>query len=148
MASRRRTITEYIIEQLKLINGGTSSFDSSYAYLTKLYNNVFRGLRFIDEINDFPSVYIQAGEEERFYQTNEFTLANLRLTLYIYVKAEDSEDKLENLIQDIEHVVYSLAPNPNLEIADVIIETMSTDEGLMRPFGIGEAIISISYQIE
>lgn len=146
--SRRRVITNNVVTQLKLINGQVSTLNSNYTYLTNIFNNVFRGLKFIDEVNDYPSLYLQAAEETRFYETQGFTFAELSITLYAYVKSENPQEALENLIQDIEHIIYNFPDSPELNIADIIMESIITDEGLMDPFGIGEITISISYQIE
>ena len=148
MANRRKEITDFVIANLKKINGGLSSFNSNYTYDTNLFSNVFRGLKFIDEINDYPAVYMQAGEEERFYETEGFTTASLDILMYLYVKEEDSQHRIEDLMQDIEHVVYNLPDNSTLGVADIVIDSMLSDEGLMAPFGIGELKISVFYQIE
>jgi hypothetical protein len=148
MASRRKEITDFIIANLKKINSGLSSFNSNYTYLTNLSSNVFRGLKFIDEINDFPAIYMQAGEEERFYETEGFTTASLDILMYLYIKDENSQHRIEDLSQDVEHVIYNLPDNPELGIADIVIDSMLSDEGLMAPFAIGELKISVFYQIE
>ena len=64
-------------------------------------------------------------------------------TLHLVLKVQ-----VVNLFQDIEHVIYHFPESTDLNIVDIIIETMITDEGLMDPFGIGEMVVSISYQIE
>jgi hypothetical protein len=67
--SRRREIVNYLITQLKTINGSTSQY--GYQFKTNLSQNVFKGLKYIDQINDFPAIYIQAGEE--LYRYNSKT---------------------------------------------------------------------------
>ena len=57
MATSRRTeIIDLLVIELKKIDGGTSTFNSNYTYNTNLFNNVERKLKFLDEINDFPSL--------------------------------------------------------------------------------------------
>ena len=99
--SRRREITNYIKNQLSLINGQVSTFDPTFTYENNLFGNVFRRLKFIDEINDFPAVYLQAGTENRIYQSYELVEANLDIVLRIYVKSTNSEEQLESITQDI-----------------------------------------------
>jgi len=48
--SRRRDIVAEIVTQLKKINGGISTFDATYTYTSNVNNNVFRRIKFIDEI--------------------------------------------------------------------------------------------------
>jgi hypothetical protein len=40
--SRRKEITEFLVNELKNINGGSSTYDSNYTYSTNIANNVFR----------------------------------------------------------------------------------------------------------
>jgi len=143
--SIRKEITTRIITELKLINGQVSSFDSSYTYNSNLFGNVDRGFKFFDSINDFPSVYIVAGRETRTYNSQEFTEAGLPITLRIYHKSSDVQNELQNVIDDIEHVIYNLTDSPILGIEDITIDAISTDEGLLEPYGFGEIILSVQY---
>jgi len=148
MASRRREITELIILNLKEIDGLTSGFDAAYTYNINLFNNVDRGLKFLDEINDFPFVFVQAGEEIRNYQTEGNTSATLDIVIRCWIHAENAVSVSENLIQDIEHVIYSIPSNTNLEILDIIINNISTDEGILEPWGLAEIFVTVFYEIE
>ena len=60
--SRRKEIADIVVAQLKLINGDESTFDSSYTYNTNLFNNAFRGLKFLDEVNKYSYMWKDAGE--------------------------------------------------------------------------------------
>ena len=106
--SRRRDIVNFLVTELKKINGDSSTFDDSYTYNFDLANNVFRQLKFIDEVNDFPALYLSAGAETRDYQTQGFTLANLPIVIRCYIKQEDALNHLENLAEDVEHVIYGI----------------------------------------
>ena len=50
--SRRTDIVDFLVTQLKEIDKAQSSFDSSYTYNTNLFTNVFRKIKFIDEVNE------------------------------------------------------------------------------------------------
>ena len=52
------------------------------------------------------------------------------------------------LVQDIEHVIYSLGDNPEMGILDITIDNISTDEGLTTPYGIAEVELTIVYRID
>jgi len=149
MASRRKEIIEFITTQLKEIDGQTSGFDASYTYVNNLFNNVYRKLKFLDEVNDFPALYISAGTEIRDFNSKNLTLATLDATIRAYVFGEDnSQDLSDSLVQDIEHVIYSLGDNPDKGILDITIDNISTDEGLATPYGIAEVELTIVYRLD
>lgn len=145
--SRRREIANELVIQLKKINGGVSTFNGSYTYNINLNSNVFRRIKFIDEVNDFPSVYLQAAEEIRIYQSHEFVEAELSVVIRSYVNTETAPQDLENLALDIEHILYNLPTTTSLGILDITIDSISNDEGLMIPWGIGEIFITVQYEL-
>jgi len=149
MASRRKEIIEFIVTQLKEIDGAVSGFDASYTYNTNVFNNVFRKLKFLDEVNDFPSIYVSAGTENRDFNSQNLTTATLDVTIRIYIYGEDdAQSQVDNLLQDVEHVIYSLGDNSNRGILDITISNISTDEGLVTPYGLGEIELEIFYTLQ
>ena len=77
------------------------------------------------------------------------TLATLDATIRAYVFGEDnSQDLSDSLVQDIEHVIYSLGDNPDKGILDITIDNISTDEGLATPYGIAEVELTIVYRLD
>jgi len=148
MASRRKEIVEYIVLELKNINGGTSTYNPAYTYNNNLFNNVYRKLRFLDEVNDFPAVYISAGTELRNFNSKDLTVAQLDVTIRAYVYGEDNSQSLaDDLVQDIEHVIYSLEDRPDIGIQDITIDNISTDEGLAHPYGLAEIELTTVYRL-
>jgi hypothetical protein len=148
--SQRRKIVNYIIDNLKLIDGTISSLDTNYRFSTDLHTNVYRGFKGIDEINDFPCAYVVAGNETRNYNTDNLTLSNLPIIIRVFTYTEEEElvnNYIGNLIQDVEHVIYNLPSNLDLEIQDIIIQTINSDEGLLAPYGIVEVQIQASYEV-
>jgi hypothetical protein len=149
MASRRKEIVEFIVTQLKEIDGESSDFNPSYTYVNNLFNNVFRKLKFLDEVNDFPSIYVSAGTEIRDFNSKSLTVGVLDVTIRAYVFGEDNSQSLsDSLVQDIEHVIYSLGDNPDKGILDITIDNISTDEGLATPYGLAEVELTIVYRID
>lgn len=147
MSNQRRNIINHILNNLKLINESISSLNSSYTFQNNIYGNVFRKVKFLDEVNDFPSIYFQVGEEVRVYNTLGNTTGIITLTLRIYVTEEDSSKGLDSLIQDIEHVIYNM--NTGIyDIRDITINSVDTDEGLVKPYGIGEIELIIEYELD
>jgi len=145
--SRRKEITEFLVNELKNINGGSSTYDSNYTYSTNIANNVFRRLKFLDEINDFPTICVNAGSEARTYDTSGLITGDLTLNIRAYVKAENPITTAENLADDIEHIVYHLGDKSDIGMLNMIIQSVSTDEGLVAPFGILEIDILARYQL-
>ena len=147
MATSRRTeIIDLLVTELKKIDGGTSTFNSNYTYNTNLFNNVERKLRFLDEINDFPSLYIAGGTEIREFNSENLTTATLDATIRAYVFSEDnSQSDIDNLVQDIEHVIYNIGDNSSKGIQQFNIANISADEGLLTPYGLSEIEITIQY---
>ena len=147
--SRRTEIIDFLVTRLKEIDGEASPFDSSYTFNTNLFNNVFRKLKFLDEVNDFPSLYIAAGTEFRDFNSKSLTVASLDVTIRAYVYGEDNSQSLaDDLVQDIEHVIYSIGDNSDKGILDITIESISTDEGLAIPYGLAEAQLTVVYRLE
>ena len=144
--SRRRDIANFLVGELKKINGAVSTFDSSYTYQVNLFDNVFRRLKFLDEINDFPSVYLQAGTENRIYDSKGLTTSTLDFMLRVYVHTETAVEELESTMQDIEFVIYNM-DTEKYGMMDVQVATMSTDEGLLDPYGIGEVGVTVQYDV-
>ena len=147
--NRRTEIVSFLVDELKQINGEQSPYDSSYTFENNLFNNVFRKLKFIDEVNDFPSLYLSAGTEIRDFQSENLTVATLDVIIRAYVYGEDNSQIIsDSLVQDVEHIIYNIGDNPEKGILDITIESISTDEGLAAPYGIAEIELSIVYRLE
>ena len=144
--SRRSDIINLLVTELMKIDGGTSDFDSSYTFNTNLSNNVERKIKFLDEVNDFPSLYLAAGTEIRDFNSQNLTTATLDATIRAYVFSDDeSQDKMDDLIQDIEHVIYRIEDNSDKGIQEISISNISVDEGLFTPYGLSEIEVTIDY---
>ena len=149
MASRRKEIVDFIVTQLKNIDGQTSTYKASYTYNHNLFENVYRKLKFLDEVNDFPALYVSAGTEFRNFNSKSLTVATLDVTIRAYVYGEDdSQSQADDLVQDVEHVIYSLEDSPDKGILDITIDNISTDEGLAIPYGLAEIELTIVYRLD
>jgi len=104
-------------------------------------------VKFLDEINDFPTICVNAGTESRIYDTAGLTTGELNIAIRAYVRAENPITTAESRADDIEHIVYNLGDRSNIGILDMIIEGVSTDEGLVAPFGILEIDVTTRYQL-
>jgi|TARA_R110000764_G_scaffold34786_2_gene77674 hypothetical protein len=143
--TRRLGIVQAIVSKLKDING-------SGAYLTDLNENVSPRLKFWDEVEEFPTVHLNAGSETREYQAGGYKDRFLSITLRCYVQAEDAVEALDELMEDVETV---LEENSRLEYFDrtntgqftqqITIVSIETDEGVLEPMGVGEMLIEVRY---
>lgn len=143
--SRRTSIVKALAEKLKVIDGTGS-------YKSNLYGNSFSKLKFWDEVQDFPSVYMSPGMESREYQLSGFTWGFLGISIKAYCKGEDSQQLLEDLLEDLEAVidanrviVYDEALG--YETTEILITSITTDEGLLAPYAVGEVNLQVRYAI-
>ena len=150
MASQYRTarkkISDALVEQIKEIDG-------NYPYNSNVFNNVHSGMVFLDQIQEYPKVCVVAGDETREYQPNEFKWRFLSLDIRVYVEdQEDPQEVLALLMEDIERVIdsndvltYDNTVSPNLTTTSLTLVSMSTDEGVLTPLGIGELTLTCRY---
>jgi hypothetical protein len=145
--SNRRLITDSIVAALKRIDGTSSPYIASYEFKTDIHENAYRGLKFIDEINDFPSIYVTSGLEQRIYQTKLLTEGIVTTTLRGYVYGEDAQKQINDLVQDIEHVIYNMTFDSYIQVQDVTVQEILTDSGLLEPYGMAEIFLNIRFEI-
>jgi hypothetical protein len=143
--SRRTSIVKAIAEKLKVINGRAP-------YSTNLFNNSYAKLKFWDEVNDFPCVYITPGSEQRQYLPSQFTWGFLGICIKVYCKGDDAQEQLELLLADIEQVIDSnrqlvYDSTNNYETTEILIQEITTDEGLLFPYAIGEINLQVRYEL-
>ena len=150
MASQYRTarkkISDALVEQIKEIDG-------NYPYNSNVFNNVHSGMVFLDQIQEYPKVCVVAGDETREYQPNEFKWRFLSLDIRVYVEdQEDPKEVLALLMEDIDRVLdsndvltYDDTVSPNLTTTSLTLLSLSTDEGVLEPLGIGELTITCRY---
>ena len=144
--SRRTSIVKSLANKLKIIDG------SSDVYKTNIFGNAYPYLEFWDTCNDFPSIYVVAGSEMREYMPGDFTWGFLNLTLKVYCKGEDSQQLLEDLLEDVEKVVHDnrvlVYDEANgYETTDILVTSIVTDEGLLAPYSIGEISLQVRYAL-
>jgi len=144
--SRRVSIVKALAEVFKTIDGTSP-------YTINLFNNSYPKLKFWDEIQDFPAVYIHPTGETRDYQLAGFAWGMLGVCIKVYVKSEDeSQEQLEALLTDLEtcidlnrQLIYD--STNQYGTTEILIDSITTDEGLLTPYAVGEIILQVRYQI-
>ena len=144
-STRRLGVIQALVEKLKEIDGNGD-------FNTDVYGNVSPRLKFWDEVNEFPSIHLNAGSETRTYQSAGYKDRFLAVTVRVYVQAEDSVEALEELLEDIETVIET---NSRLSYTDrrgdeqftqqITIISIDTDEGVLEPLGVGEILLEVRY---
>lgn len=139
----------------KIINKLVDTFKEEMCgvdpYITDLRGRAYNKLKFWDEIDDFPSAFISAGQETREYLPGNFKWGHLMASIRIYVNDEYPEERLEEIFEDIERIIDgygNLEYDTNKFIEDMQIMSINTDEGLLTPIGVGEVTIKIMYDLE
>ena len=145
--SNRRLITDELLLCLQKIDGGPSPYSAGYDFKSDIHTNAYKGFKFIDEVNDFPSVYVTSGLEQRVYNTNKLTESIVTTTLRCYVYGQDPQTQLSNIIEDIEHVVYNAKFDTQIQVQDITIKEILTDSGLLEPYGMAEIFLNIRFEI-
>jgi len=144
--SKRTSILKALAETFKTIDG--------YApYTVNLQGNSFAKLKFWDEVQDFPSVYLTPSTETREYHPSGFEWGFLRICVKVYCKSEDeAQEQLEQLLSDLEicidrnrRLVYDTINN--YETTEILIDSITTDEGLLAPYAVGEIYLQVRYQV-
>lgn len=143
--SRRTSIVKALATKLQDINGESP-------YKSNIYNNAYPYLKFWDEVQDFPCVYITPGTEMREYLPSDFTWGFLGVTVKVYCKGDDCQQELENLLEDVERVIDNnrmlvYDQEQALETTEILITSITTDEGLLAPYAVGEINLQVRYAL-
>jgi len=143
--TRRQTIVSSLVEKLKLINGTGS-------YVSNLNQNVFTFLKFYSDIADFPAVCVVPSSESREYQAGGYKDRYLNIRIMIFINEENALNKCEAIIEDIETVIednarlaYTDRQGTAQRTIDITIGSISTDEGTLEPFSVGEVGLVVHY---
>ena len=144
MTNKRTQIVEEIVRLLKLNLNGVSPFVSN------VFDNVKSKQIFWDEINDYPSICVYPGTEIREYLPGDFKWSFLTVNIRIYVKDEEAHERLEEIFDDVETVIddnnYLTVSGNNLS-EDIRLLSISDDEGLLNPLGVGEITLEVRYVV-
>lgn len=144
--TKRRSILTALANKLKIITlaGG---------YKSDVCENAYPNLKFWDEVEEFPAIYLSAGPEYRQYQGGGYKDRFLTVAVKAYVRhEEESIEALEKLLEDIETVVdnngrleYLDSSGSTHTTQDITILSIDTDEGLLAPLGVGEIQLQVRY---
>lgn len=143
--TKRTSIIKALTEKLNTIDGQTP-------YKTNLSNNAYAKLKFWDEIQDFPAIYLTPGSEIREYLPSNFAWGFLGISLKVYCRGEEAQQQLEELLEDVEtcvdaNRVLAYDTITGHETTEILIQSITTDEGLLAPYAVGEINLQVRYAI-
>lgn len=144
--TKRKKVVDAIVNKLKGIDG-------NHPFNSNVFDNVDGHLKFLDEIEQYPKLCVVAGDEFREYLPDQFKWRLLDITIRVYIKDEnDTQETLALLLEDIENIiddndslVYDDTVSPSLSTTSLTIGSISTDEGVIAPLGIGEMTLRVRY---
>ena len=105
----------------------------------------FRGLKFLDEINDFPTFYIYAKEESRTHIGGAVRYASISVDVRGYLFTDTLADT-ELYVRQLETGVQNFSEQEPL-IDEARTLSVKTDEGIMKPYSICDLKLQIIYPI-
>lgn len=106
-----------------------------------------RGLRFLHEINTFPSFYVHPRNESRKHDGDGSKLAILQLDVRGYGWNDDLS-YIENLVRSIERSIQTFKRAHPVLVQEARVTTLRTDEGAMAPYCICDLTLEILYTVE
>lgn len=116
-----------------------------------VYKNVSPVIIFWDEISDYPWIGVSLGNELRDYDTGGIKWGYLSLTIRVYIEEEEHGDNLDQFLEDIETIIeaeQSIVYNDNGDrTLETTVQSITTDQGVMAPLGIGEINFIIRYSL-
>ncbi len=142
--SRRKSILNALAEKLKNIDGTQ--------YTSNIHGNAYPKLKFWDEVQDFPCIYSSPGSEMREYLPASFKWGYLGISLKLYCRGEFAQEELEQLLVDVESVIDAnnvlvYDETNGYETTEILITSITTDEGLLAPYAIGEINLQVRYAL-
>jgi len=108
----------------------------------------FRNYRYLNDVNDFPSICIGGTPlvDYTHYGAGQRLLTMQQLIRgYVLTAEEDSIDDSEELARLIEVAVDDFAKSVD-GVYSARVTQISTDEGLLSPYGVCDVQIEISYE--
>ena len=151
MASTYRTARKKIVDAL--VKEFNTNINGVNPYNSNIFNGAEGHLKFLDQIQEYPHICVVAGDETRQYQPDGFKWRFLQVDIRCYINNEaDPQEILALLMEDIERVIdnndiltYDDTVSPNLTTTSLTIISLSTDEGVLTPLGIGEMLVEVRY---
>lgn len=126
--SRRTTVIESLIAYISDSTGCTGH----------------RGMKFLHELNSFPSFYVHATGESRVHIGDGTTYGMLSLAIRGYQWSESLDD-VDAFGRTLETAIESFYADNREIVEEARITSFRTDEGVMEPYGVVDILVTIVY---
>lgn len=114
---------------------------------TETSSSGHRGLKFLHEINNFPSFYVHATSERRQHIGAGVVYGMISMAVRGY-SWNDDIDQVDAYCRSLETAVQSFRNANRQLVEDVYVNTVSTDEGLLEPYGVVDLQVDIIYDAQ
>jgi hypothetical protein len=120
----------------------------NYVGATLPPRGVRRGFAWMDGINEFPYITYNVQDSTLVHISDNVRYYSLDIALRAYVRGEDPQSLLDQLMLDIEDATINFRDSitSNLGVVDARVQSVTSDEGLMSPYGVTDMRIRITYQ--
>jgi hypothetical protein len=151
--STKNTILQSLISHMKLINGSTHNVPSCpfspYTYKNNVFGNVTDQFKFLENINDFPTVtFFQTSPEQRFERGGGEVYATVNYVVRCYFLSSDHDEQADDFIEDLQFSINSFKyTQTSGDLVDVRILAVSSDEKILEPYGIAELSLALVYRL-
>ena len=132
----------------------TDILDALVAHLatntTALVNNVHKSYKYLDDINDWPTITFLPQIETRISRGADARqgLLNIFVRGYIYSE-EDALGEAETFGMAIDDAIETFpATNRALQVEEARVTEFRTDEGLFHPYGMADLSLQILYEVD
>ena len=151
--STKGTIIQNLIAHLNLINGEEHVVAgcpfSPYTYKNNLFGNATDDFKYLENINDFPTVsFFQSSAEQRFPQGSGEVYGSANFLARCYFMASENEEQADDFIEDLQFSINSFKyTQSNSDLVDLRIQAVSSDEKMLDPYGIVEVSLVLVYRL-
>ena len=151
--STKNDILTALLAHLNLINGQEHVVAgcpfSPYTYKNNLFGNATDDFKFLENINDFPTVsFFQTSAEQRFHAGTSEVYASVSYLARCYFMEYENEEQADDFIEDLQYNINSFKyTQSNSDLVDLRIQAVSSDEKMLDPYGIAEVSLMLVYRL-
>ena len=132
----------------------TDTLDALVTHLaantTAHVNNVHKSYKYLDDINDWPTITFLPQTETRISRGADFRqgLLNIFIRGYVYSE-EDALGTAETFGMAMDDSIETFAENNRtLQVEEARVTEFRTDEGLFHPYGMADLSLQILYEVD
>lgn len=120
------------------------------ANTTAHVNNVHKSYKYLDDINDFPTITFLPQTETRVTRGADFRQGLLNIFVRGYVYSEDDAlGTAETFGMAVDDAIETFAANNRaLQVEEARVTEFRTDEGLFHPYGMADLSLQILYEVD